>query len=551
MTIRIIPLKKRRFIIPESAFFRFLAISLILHGLFICVVSYNNENFRKKLMVQIRNAVPVKVIFYQPDLPEVTPVKKEVPLKNESIALKTPDMLLAGNFTRSHHRKSPTPGDKTGNPGIRNYPQSRRQSAATTLKVKRYYPQSRRQSAATTLKVKRYCPQSCGQSAATTLKVKRYCPQSCGQSAATTLKVKRYCPQSCGQSAATTLKVKRYCPQSCGQSAATTLKVKRYCPQSCGQSAATTLKVKRYCPQSCGQSAATGKKRMHFAKTPKKETKYIPLPCNISRYNGMESSTPEIKKTKTNEEARRQTPPVIRKQKTVEYAPLNKDSKSSLRKNEVPSPVPVVPAGQVVAVSAVEPVKAKPEKREEIPMPSSDSGNSDSASAYSAKAKENAASEKDKSPVSAGIPNPSKKVEGPAHPNRENGSENHTSPAANPKPAENGGAGKKGREKTGADGEEMRRRLAEFRGIVAGRIESVKVYPHEARQERQEGKVVISFIIDPTGNIGNISIVSSSGFHLLDKAASEAVEAGAPYQPFPVGLNKPVRIKMTINFKIS
>ena len=98
---------------------------------------------------------------------------------------------------------------------------------------------------------------------------------------------------------------------------------------------------------------------------------------------------------------------------------------------------------------------------------------------------------------------------------------------------------------------ELRRRLSQFRGIVAGRIESVKVYPHEARRERQEGKVVISFVISPTGNIGSINIVRSSGFSLLDRAATEAAGAGAPYLPFPKGLTKPIRIKMTVNFKIT
>ena len=444
MTVRVIPFKKRLTIMPESIFFRFLAISLILHGLFICVVSYNNENFRKKLMAQIRNAVPVKVLIYQQNIPKVTPIKteippakKETPPKNESIALKSPEISPTNKSIIPGSRVALAPGGKAGSPGI------------------------------------------------------------------------------------------------------------RYSPQSCGQLAVPPLKVTDSRPAHSG-------KQKHLEKPLKKDANYIPLPGNISRYNRMETPTPEIKKTEKDKKVHQQIPPVIRKRKKIEAASLNKDSQISHQKREKLSPVITVPMKQAVTVSSVEPMKAEPENREEIPMPSSDSGGSDTSSSSSSfEAKDNVIPGNDGSPVSDGIPKPSKRTEETASSNRGNGAENPAASAANPKPAENTNSGKKGREKKRVDGEEMKRRLAEFRGIVAGRIESVKVYPHEARQERQEGKVVISFIIDPGGNIGKVSIVSSSGFHLLDRAASEAAEAGAPYQPFPVGLNKPVRIKMTVNFKIS
>lgn len=92
--------------------------------------------------------------------------------------------------------------------------------------------------------------------------------------------------------------------------------------------------------------------------------------------------------------------------------------------------------------------------------------------------------------------------------------------------------------------------LMRFRGMVADRIDSVKAYPMEARRERQAGKVVISFVISPSGSAGCVNVVQSSGFSSLDGAARDAVQAGAPYLPYPEGLEKPISIKMTVNFRL-
>jgi len=105
--------------------------------------------------------------------------------------------------------------------------------------------------------------------------------------------------------------------------------------------------------------------------------------------------------------------------------------------------------------------------------------------------------------------------------------------------------------KSDLSGDELKRKLAIYRGIIACKIERVKAYPREARQERQEGRVVISFMVNPSGDIDKVNVIRSSGFHLLDEAATQAAGDGSPYLPFPEGLNRPIRIKMTVNFRLS
>jgi len=92
--------------------------------------------------------------------------------------------------------------------------------------------------------------------------------------------------------------------------------------------------------------------------------------------------------------------------------------------------------------------------------------------------------------------------------------------------------------------------VACFQAMVSGKINRFKVYPTEARRNNQEGRVTVSFQINPNGILSNLCVTGSSGYDLLDKAAMDAAMAGEPYLPFPEGLNGPVQVSLTVWFKI-
>lgn len=64
--------------------------------------------------------------------------------------------------------------------------------------------------------------------------------------------------------------------------------------------------------------------------------------------------------------------------------------------------------------------------------------------------------------------------------------------------------------------------------LIYKSIDKNKVFPRQAEVLHQKGKVVISFILYPNGEIKNIFIVKSSGFKILDNAALTAIQKSSP-----------------------
>jgi protein TonB len=63
---------------------------------------------------------------------------------------------------------------------------------------------------------------------------------------------------------------------------------------------------------------------------------------------------------------------------------------------------------------------------------------------------------------------------------------------------------------------------------IKSAIERARTYPDLARKRRQEGAVLVEFLISARGQPENIRVTRSSGFSLLDAAAKEAVMRAAP-----------------------
>jgi protein TonB len=82
-------------------------------------------------------------------------------------------------------------------------------------------------------------------------------------------------------------------------------------------------------------------------------------------------------------------------------------------------------------------------------------------------------------------------------------------------------------------------------------IEDKKIYPNSAKRLKQQGRVIVSFLITKEGNFKNISLKDSSKYKKLNKAALELLNNISKFEPIPdeLGKNKWV-IEIPINYKI-
>lgn len=60
------------------------------------------------------------------------------------------------------------------------------------------------------------------------------------------------------------------------------------------------------------------------------------------------------------------------------------------------------------------------------------------------------------------------------------------------------------------------------------RVAELKRYPNSARMNGQEGKVILKAVIRSDGQLAAVSVQKSSGYHVLDEAAIEAVKLACP-----------------------
>jgi TonB family protein len=79
--------------------------------------------------------------------------------------------------------------------------------------------------------------------------------------------------------------------------------------------------------------------------------------------------------------------------------------------------------------------------------------------------------------------------------------------------------------------------LASYLGTARMRIEQAKRYPSDARREKWEGKVVLSFQINRNGEILEINLIQSSGHRVLDEEGMETLRRASPF-PSPLLIEK-------------
>ncbi len=67
-------------------------------------------------------------------------------------------------------------------------------------------------------------------------------------------------------------------------------------------------------------------------------------------------------------------------------------------------------------------------------------------------------------------------------------------------------------------------------------------YPEQARKQNLSGNLVLTVAINKAGQVESLDIIQSSGSAVLDEAAVQIVEMGAPYERLPEGIRDEVDI---------
>jgi len=89
----------------------------------------------------------------------------------------------------------------------------------------------------------------------------------------------------------------------------------------------------------------------------------------------------------------------------------------------------------------------------------------------------------------------------------------------------------------------LRERLLVISNIVQRHIN----YPPIARRMGWEGKVLVSFVLEPNGDIRDLKVLKSCGYEVLDKEALDAIRRSYIYFPKPP---VSVMVKLPISFRL-
>ncbi len=94
-------------------------------------------------------------------------------------------------------------------------------------------------------------------------------------------------------------------------------------------------------------------------------------------------------------------------------------------------------------------------------------------------------------------------------------------------------------------------KYASYMKHIKDKIQNVWVYPEEARMNGQQGQLLILFSIGKNGNLERVSLLHSSGFDSLDRAAIQAIRDASPFPPLPKRLNiDRLNIYATFSYKL-
>lgn len=76
--------------------------------------------------------------------------------------------------------------------------------------------------------------------------------------------------------------------------------------------------------------------------------------------------------------------------------------------------------------------------------------------------------------------------------------------------------------------------VSDYPGTIARKLNAALSYPAEASRRKVKGQARVQFVIDASGRVGSVEVVTSSGSAILDRAAIETVRRAAPFPPIPM-----------------
>ncbi|MCA9582880.1 MAG: energy transducer TonB, partial [Myxococcales bacterium] len=76
-------------------------------------------------------------------------------------------------------------------------------------------------------------------------------------------------------------------------------------------------------------------------------------------------------------------------------------------------------------------------------------------------------------------------------------------------------------------------------------------YPMAAQRSRQQGRVIVSMVVDRQGHVSHVSIRQSSGSTILDRAALRAIESMGDVPPPPQAVQwSPRPLSLPISYRL-
>jgi TonB family protein len=82
------------------------------------------------------------------------------------------------------------------------------------------------------------------------------------------------------------------------------------------------------------------------------------------------------------------------------------------------------------------------------------------------------------------------------------------------------------------------------------RVQQSLTYPLAARRQGISGRVELEVLLEPSGHVGAVRVVSSSSHDVLDDAALAAVR-GIAAEPLPEHLpRRPLRVRLPLAFEL-
>lgn len=99
--------------------------------------------------------------------------------------------------------------------------------------------------------------------------------------------------------------------------------------------------------------------------------------------------------------------------------------------------------------------------------------------------------------------------------------------------------------------EALERATADWRSLVAGRLEREKRYPTSARRRGQEDTVELRFVVDRRGNVLSHTIGRSAGIEVLDREVLALLDRASPLPPPPAEMaDERIELRVPIRFTL-